>query len=111
VYQTLDGEWAGLQAPDQLALLRERISPAGMLGDTPLVILSANQSGLPEDEMPADYREYITRHRQAMSVLSSNYRYVLVMGGHGIDTEHPEIVIESVNDVIESARTGEPLPE
>lgn len=109
VYQTLDAEWDALQAPDQLALLRERLSPAGTLGDTPLAILSANQSGLPEEEMPADYREYVTRHREAMSALSSNYRYVLVMGGHGIDTEHPELVIEAVNAVIESARTGEPL--
>ena len=111
MYQTLDGEWAALQAPDELGVLRERLSPAGTLGDTPLVILSANQSGLPEDEMPADYREYIARHREAMSGLSSNHRYVLVMGGHGIDVEHPELVIQSVNDVIESARTGEPLTQ
>jgi hypothetical protein len=81
------------------------------LGDTPLVILSANQSGLPESEMDADYREYVVGYREAMTSLSSNYHYVLVNGGHGIANEHPDLVIESVKAVIEAAQSGESLAQ
>jgi pimeloyl-ACP methyl ester carboxylesterase len=109
LYQTVDGEWAGLKAPDSLATLRKRLSPAGSLGATPLVILSANQSGLPENQMESGYRETIARYRAAMTSLSSNHRYILVNGGHGLANEHPKLVIESVKAAIEAARSGKPL--
>ena len=41
LYQTVDDEWAALQASDALAILRERLSPPASLSDTPLVILRA----------------------------------------------------------------------
>lgn len=109
LYQTVDAEWKALQNPDALAELQKRLSGAGTLGDTPLVILSANQSGLPETEMPEDYRNYIVSYRETMSALSSNHRYVLVDGGHGIDNEHPQLVIQSIADVVTAARTDQPL--
>jgi pimeloyl-ACP methyl ester carboxylesterase len=109
LFQTYDAEWASLKSPEALTVLRERLSVAGSLGNSPLVILSANQSGLPESEMPASYRQILANEREALTSLSSNHRYVLVMSGHGLDIEHPDLVIAAVNDVIASTRSGEPL--
>jgi pimeloyl-ACP methyl ester carboxylesterase len=111
LYQTYDAEWVGIQSPDALAVLRKRLSPAGSLGNKPLVILTSNQSGLPESEMPASYREFLANDRKVMTSLSSNNRYVLVNGGHGLYIEHPNLVIQSVKDVVEAARTAKSLPQ
>lgn len=111
LYQTVDDEWAALQAPDMLAILRERLSPVASLGDTPLVILRANQSGLAENDMDTSYRTTIASDREAMTGLSSDHRYVLVNGGHAIANEHPDLVIASVNAVVDAAQTGRSLAQ
>ena len=109
LYQTVDNEWAALQASDALAILRERLSPPASLSDTPLVILRANQSGVPESDMDTRYRSYIASDRETMTALSSNHRYILVSGGHAIANEHPGLLIESVNAVVEATHTGDVL--
>jgi pimeloyl-ACP methyl ester carboxylesterase len=109
LFETYDDEWAQLRSPEQLALLQERISPSGSLDDIPLAVLAANQTGLPDDELPDDYRATLDRERDLMTGLSSNARYERVASGHGLDIEHPDLVIEAINAVVAAARTGAPL--
>lgn len=111
MYQTMDREWDSLQSANELTILRDQISTAGALGNLPLMILHANQSGLLESEMEVSYREHLDRYRTAMTSLSSNHRYVLVDGGHGIANEYPELVVDSIKAVIDdSVRTDQPIP-
>lgn len=96
-------EWDGLQIPAEIEALKARISTAGSLGDKPLVILVADQGGH-EAGWDAVYRAETT-------ALSSNHRYVLIEGGHGVTIEQPDLVIQSVLDVVKSIQTETALAQ
>jgi pimeloyl-ACP methyl ester carboxylesterase len=98
---TYNREWAGLQAPDDLRELRARFAANGDLGTRPLVVLVAVQGE--HDDPNWDAPQW------AVAALSRNSRYVLVAGGHGIASEQPQVVIDAVDDVVESVRTGKLL--
>lgn len=69
-------------------------------------------AGLPLSEMTGDlatYRDALIATRDHFTSLSGNARYVPVDGGHGIVGEYPDLLIDSVNAVLESAVTGSPL--
>jgi pimeloyl-ACP methyl ester carboxylesterase len=107
-WDTYDAEWAMLQSPDEIPVLIERLGQPGALGDTPLVVIAANQSGLSLEEADADYRAALEAEEDAMSALSTNHRYSIVMGDHGL-SDYDDLINQSIRDVIASARAGQPL--
>lgn len=105
--ETYEREWQdGLDTAEQIDLLKARIGAVGALAHTPLVILHANQTGIPEDQMEPRYREFVERYRAHFTGLSSNTRYMLINSGHGLAVEQPEVVVEAVADMLEFIRTG-----
>ena len=74
---------------------------AASLGDTPLVVLAAAQN---VDHMPV-WKEA----QLIMAGLSSDSRLIVAPGGHAIHFEQPELVVESIGQVVAAARTGKPL--
>ncbi len=109
-WQTYDAEWKALQSPDEIAKLIERMGQAGALGDTPLIVIAANQSGLPLDEADPTYRAGIEAEKQATVILSTNTRYTIVMSDHGLSDQNA-LILQSIRDVIEAVRTGQPLTQ
>jgi pimeloyl-ACP methyl ester carboxylesterase len=107
-WQTYDAEWQMLTNPDEITDLIDQLGQPGALGDTALVVITANQQGVPVEQMDAASRAYYEEKEQVMTSLSSNYRYLTVMSDHGL-SDQGELVNRSIRDVIDSARTGEPL--
>jgi pimeloyl-ACP methyl ester carboxylesterase len=77
------------------------LSSAGPLGDTPLVVLASSQN--------IDHLPFWKEAQQIMAGLSSNSRLVVASSGHAVHFEQPALVVESVHQVVDAARTGEPL--
>jgi pimeloyl-ACP methyl ester carboxylesterase len=74
---------------------------AAPLGDKPLIVLASAQN---IDHLP-DWKEA----QQIMTGLSTNSRLIVAPSGHAIHFEQPALVVESVHQVLDAARTGEPL--
>jgi pimeloyl-ACP methyl ester carboxylesterase len=47
--------------------------------------------------------------QEAMAGLSSNSRLIVASSGHAVHFEQPVLVAESIRQVVEAARTGQPL--
>jgi pimeloyl-ACP methyl ester carboxylesterase len=73
------------------------------LGDTPLIVLASAQS--------IDHLPFWKEAQQIMSGLSSNSRLVVAPSGHAVHFEQPALVAESVRQVVDAARTGQPLKQ
>jgi pimeloyl-ACP methyl ester carboxylesterase len=93
-------------SPEQIALLNERLGAAGSLGDMPFAILAANQAGVPLEQADPTYRAFAEFYRDYFTALSSNSRYTLIEGGHGIAVEHPDIVLGAIEDVLADVRAN-----
>jgi hypothetical protein len=78
------------------------------LGDMPLVVLSAT---LPADETRRAWNEFSAE----LAGLSSNSSHRLVDGAThmslALKQEHAQVTIEAILQVIEAARTGQPLAQ
>ena len=74
---------------------------AAPLGDKPLVVLASAQT---IDNLPS-WKEA----QQIMTGLSSNSRLIIAPGGHAVHFEQPALVVESIRQVVDAARTGQPL--
>jgi pimeloyl-ACP methyl ester carboxylesterase len=74
---------------------------AASLGDTPLVVLASAQS---IDRVP-----FWKEAQQTMTGLSSNSRLVVAQAGHAVHFEQPALVVESIRQVVDAARTGQQL--
>ena len=86
---------AQTQADDQL-------QAAPSLGDIPLIVMGADQSIA---RIPILMDAFTT-----MMGLSSNSRLMIVQkSGHAIHWDQPMIVIDAILQVVDAARTGEPL--
>ena len=46
-----------------------------------------------------------------MTGLSPNSRLVVAPGGHAVHFEQPALVVESIGQVVDAARTGQPLKQ
>ena len=79
------------------SLLRAAAPP----GDKPLVVLASAQS---IDNLP-----FWKEAQQVMTGLSSNSRLIIAPGGHAVHFEQPALVVESIRQVLDAARTGQPL--
>jgi pimeloyl-ACP methyl ester carboxylesterase len=71
------------------------------LGDRPLLVLASAQS--------IDHLPFWNDAQQIMVALSSNSRLTVVQSGHSVHFEQPALVVESIREVVDAARTGEPL--
>ena len=74
---------------------------AAPLGDKPLVVLASAQS--------IDNWPFWKEAQQIMTGLSSNSRLTIAPGGHAVHFEQPALVLESIRQVVDAARTGQPL--
>jgi pimeloyl-ACP methyl ester carboxylesterase len=74
---------------------------AAPLGDTPLVVVASAQS---IDHLPS-WKEA----QETMAGLSSNSRLIVASSGHAVHFEQPALVVESISQVVDAARTGQPL--
>jgi pimeloyl-ACP methyl ester carboxylesterase len=73
------------------------------LGDTPLIVLASAQS--------VDHLPFWKEAQQIMTGLSSNSRLIVAPGGHAVHFEQPALVAESIREVVDAARTGQPLKQ
>ena len=72
------------------------------LGQLPLIVLSS--------ELTAERDPILRATMRTQAGLSSNSRLVIATNsGHGIQIDQPTFVIDAVQQVIDSARTGQPL--
>ena len=71
------------------------------LGATPLIVLASGQN--------VDHDPISKEAQQIMTGLSSNSRLIIAQSGHYVHFEQPAQVVESIRQVIDAARTGQPL--
>ncbi|HEX5907324.1 MAG TPA: hypothetical protein VFY56_09930, partial [Propionibacteriaceae bacterium] len=71
--------------------------------DTPLIVLASAQS---VDRLP-----FWKEAQQIMTGLSSNSRLIVAPCGHAVHFEQPALVVESIREVVDAARTGQPLKQ
>jgi pimeloyl-ACP methyl ester carboxylesterase len=90
------GESAGMTVDD------ERLRAAQSLGALPLIVLAADSSIAHSQAWRA------TQETQAR--LSSNSQLIVVpQSSHFVSFDQPQAVVDAVRQVLESARTGQPL--
>ena len=69
-----------------------QVAATGDYGDIPLIVLSANSSSASQVE-----------EHESLAHLSSQGRHVIASkGGHWIQLDKPDLVIESIREVVES---------
>jgi pimeloyl-ACP methyl ester carboxylesterase len=78
-----------------------QLQAAASLGDIPLIVLASAQS--------IDHLPFWNEAQQIMTGLSSNSRLIVVSSGHAVHFEQPAPVVESIRQVADAARTGQPL--
>jgi hypothetical protein len=77
------------------------LGTAAPLGDTPLLVLASAQS--------IDHLPFWKEAQQIMTGLPSNSRLVVASSGHAIHFGQPALVVESIRQVVDAARTGKTL--
>lgn len=109
-WETYDAEWQMLQDQNELPVLIQRLGQVGVFGDKPLIVITANQSGIPLEQMTAERRATYDEEEQAMRQLSSNVQYFTVMDEHGLSA-HDELINQSILAMIDSTRSGQALSD
>ena len=79
------------------------LGTAAPFGDTPLLVLASAQS--------VDHLPFWKEAQQIMTGLSSNSRLIVAPGGRAVHFEQPTLVVESIREVVDAARTGQPLKQ
>jgi pimeloyl-ACP methyl ester carboxylesterase len=78
-----------------------QLEAAAPLGHIPLIVLTSAQS--------IDHLPFWNEAQQIMTGLSSNSRMIVASSGHAVHFEQPALVVESIRQVVDAARTGQPL--
>jgi pimeloyl-ACP methyl ester carboxylesterase len=78
-----------------------QLRAAAPLGDTPLIVLASAQT--------IDHLPFWKEAQEIMTGLSSNSRMIVASSGHAVHFEQPALVVESIRQVVDAARTGQPL--
>jgi pimeloyl-ACP methyl ester carboxylesterase len=94
VTEGLDG------AAEQIRLLNTRLGTPGSLANLPIIILHANQFGLPVERLEPRLRDYVERYQSHYTALSSASTYRLIDSGHGIAVEHPDVVQGAIESIV-----------
>ena len=83
-----------------------------LLGNKPVYVLSSGRDAFSrnmDSVMKAIWLEKLEQ-KEKMANLSTNSKHIITTkSGHEIHLEEPELVINAINAVIKSVRTGEPL--
>jgi pimeloyl-ACP methyl ester carboxylesterase len=74
---------------------------AASLRATPLIVLASGEN--------VDHDPIWKEAQQIMTGLSSNSRLIIAQSGHAVHFEQPAQVVESIRQVLDAARTGQPL--
>jgi hypothetical protein len=74
---------------------------AASLGAAPLIVLASGQN--------VEHDPIWKEAQQIMTGLSSNSRLIIAQSGHAVHFEQPAQVVESIHQVVDAARTGQPL--
>jgi len=85
--------------------------PPASLGDLPLIVLSAGKP-IEGESMPAAEAAYLRRKREVdlelqreLAALSTRGRQIVATrSGHGIQSDQPELVIESLRELVRQVR-------
>ena len=77
------------------------LQTAAPLDARPLIVLASAQSN--------DHLPFWKEAQQIMAALSSNSHLIIAQSGHAVHFEQPELVVDSIREVVDAARTGEPL--
>lgn len=93
---------------EELALLRmERLKADHLLGDLPLIVLTR---GISEENGP-DGKVFETEHRREHEALAAMSRrgklIVATRSGHHVQLDQPELVIQSIREVLDAGRLDE----
>lgn len=88
---------------EKVGMIKEREKRPYMFGDMPLVVLTAGNSSLDADEQERRINQ------TAMTNLSRNSKQIIADSNHHIHIEQPELVINAIKEVIQSARTKQRL--
>jgi hypothetical protein len=81
----------------------------GSFGATPLIVLTQNFKG-EDDFAPQRFRRYFRDVHDELAARSSNAVHVIAAkSGHTIHETSPDLVTAAITEVIEAARSGEPL--
>jgi pimeloyl-ACP methyl ester carboxylesterase len=112
--RSLPAEEGGAFKADLDLLHASRGGQAQPLGDMPLMVLAAGQSGDPPPGIPAGewQRLYLQKREQRadQARLSRNSKLVIAeRSGHQIQRDDPELVICAIREVVQAARTGSRL--
>lgn len=92
---------------DMVASRRELLN-SGDFGDIPVVVLTQNFADT--NEYDSSQQSWWRRQHTALARRSTNSIHVLaVTSGHMIQEQQPELVIAATNEVVASARAGQPL--
>lgn len=100
-----EGDWVdGGDRIDIDATARALRQTARDFGDLPLVVVKAGE-----------YEDVLTvrlwdRTQADLATLSSNSVLVQARGGHFVMNDDPQVLLAAIRAVVESARSGEPLP-
>jgi pimeloyl-ACP methyl ester carboxylesterase len=102
----------------------EQVEAADPVGGIPVVVLTADQSialiigelfqaGLLPSDMPASFGDALWQAQlaaqDALPRAFSNVQHITnTNAGHYIQTENPQLVIDSIREVVEKVRTGSP---
>jgi len=78
-----------------------QLRAAAPLGDTPLIVIASAQT--------IDHLPFWKEAQEIMTGLSSNSRMIVASSGHAVHFEQPALVVESIRQVVDAARTGQPL--
>jgi hypothetical protein len=110
--------WAEGRIEMQMAAMSERewsaeymakwraVRQAGTLGALPLIVLTRAEGGFGNDlDVPAAKLEQQRKQAQSdLSKLSTRGKFVLVPSGHNMQVEAPDVVVQSIKEVIAQAK-------
>jgi pimeloyl-ACP methyl ester carboxylesterase len=105
---TADDPWANPEAMD-VAASAAQVRDAGALGDLPLVVLSQSSDSNPIG-LPAEVKTTVNQVWQELQTelasLSTNSTHIVASkAGHFIQEDEPELVIEAIRQLVETARS------
>jgi len=102
VFESRPGYIATAQAENASAAADNDLLRGVALGDTPLVVLGAGTS--------VEHTPHWRASLEYQAGLSTNSRLSIIPGSdHSIHWEDPALVVSAVRDVVDAARTSEPL--
>ena len=95
---------------DVSELYQHKGEPAYMLGEMPLIVLTRGSGGYEGRSDSAELETERLTLQKELANLSSNSKHIIDKNsGHNIHVEDPQLVIKSINEVLQAVRLKKPL--